>query len=376
MPVGSVWQWEYYGCVNLGSNGNQVPYAGRAFHHGDCGVNMPAYLYWGDDSFALSRAVQTLRDRTIDPAWESFNYTKIAPDQPDPVIQALNETMTPPFGMGKRLVWLADTTVGQRCSDTELAELQRTLPMVPDESVLLMTSSSKPDGRLKSTKFLQKHVTVKEFSAIPPWKTDLLVRQVQTVAKEVGVSLTNPAAEQLAEAVGNDTRQLYSELEKLALYASSQGGNGTGQGRNTGAVDENAIALLVNTYTQNSLKLADAIRQGNTSQALSLVNDLFNRNEPALRIVATLVGRFRMWLWVKLMVDMGERDDKVIARAAEVGNPKRMYFLKQEVRSMRLSSCQQSMVYLLELEAGLKSGANDRMLMQTKVIQLCQLFGR
>ncbi|MEM9217601.1 MAG: DNA polymerase III subunit delta [Cyanobacteria bacterium P01_F01_bin.150] len=327
---------------------------------------MPAYLYWGDDSFSLNRAVQTLRDRTLDAAWESFNYTKITADQPDALVQALNQTMTPPFGMGQRLVWLADTSIGQRCSEAELKELERTLPVVPDASVLLLTSGSKPDGRLKSTKFIQKHVTVKEFSAIPPWKTDLLVKQVQAAAKEVGVSLSHRAVEQLAEAVGNETRQLYSELEKLALYASSSEGNGI--------VDEKAIALLVNTYTQNSLKLADAIRQGDTNKALTLVNDLFNRNEPALRIVATLVGRFRMWLWVKLMVETGERDDKVIAKAAEVGNPKRMYFLKQEVRSMRLQACQQSMVYLLELEAGLKSGANDRMLMQTKVIELCQLF--
>lgn len=327
---------------------------------------MPVYLYWGDDTFSLSRAVQTLRDRTLDPDWESFNYTKLMPDQPDALIQALNEAMTAPFGMGQRLVWLADTTVGQHCSDMEFAELQRTLPVVPKDSILLLTASNKPDGRLKSTKFIQKHVTVKEFSAIPPWKTDLLIKQVQTVAKDIGVVLSTTATEHLAEAVGNDTRQLYSELEKLALYASSSNSNGT--------VDENAIALLVNTYTQNSLKLADAIRQGNTNQALSLVNDLFNRNEPALRIVATLVGRFRMWLWVKLMVETGERDDKVIARAAEVGNPKRMYFLKQEVRSMRLPSCQKSMVHLLDLEAGLKSGANDRILMQTKVIELCQLF--
>lgn len=327
---------------------------------------MPAFFYWGDDSFALSRAVKVLRDRTLDAAWESFNYAKITPDQPDALVQALNQTMTPPFGMGQRLVWLADTTIGQRCSEAELSELQRTLPVVPENSVLLMTSSNKLDGRLKSTKFLQKYVTVQEFSSIPPWKTDVLVRQVQTVAKEVGVALSGTAAEQLAEAVGNDTRQLYSELEKLSLYAMAEGTQRT--------VDEAAIALLVNTYTQNSLKLADAIRQGDTNTALTLVNDLFNRNEPALRIVATLVGRFRMWLWVKLMVETGERDDKVIARAAEVGNPKRMYFLKKEVRSMRLQSCQKSMVYLLELEAGLKSGANDRMLMQTKVVELCQLF--
>ena len=338
---------------------------------------MPAYLYWGDDSFAMNRAVQTLRDRVLDPAWESFNYSKITSDQPDAVIQALNQVMTPPFGMGQRLVWLADTTVGQRCADNEFAELQRTLPVVPDTSVLLMTASSKPDGRLKSTKFLQKHLTVKEFSSISPWKTDLLIRNVQTVAKEIGVSLTEGAAEHLAEAVGNDTRQLYSELEKLLLYISSVPNQTTsGNNASSAVVDESAIALLVNTYTQNSFKLADAIRQGKTDQALTLVTDLFNRNEPALRIVATLVGRFRMWLWIKLMVETGERDDRAIAQAAEVGNPKRLYFLKQEVRSMRLQACQQSMGHLLELEAGLKSGADEQILMQTKVIELCQLFGK
>ncbi|NET10721.1 MAG: DNA polymerase III subunit delta [Symploca sp. SIO2B6] len=348
---------------------------------------MPGYLYWGDDSFALNRAVQVLRDRTLDPAWASFNYTKFGPDQADGIIQALNDAMTPPFGMGQRLVWVAESTVGQRCAENEFAELQRTLPIIPDTCVLLFTATSKPDGRLKSTKFLQKHLTVKEFSAIPPWKTDLLIRNVQAAAKEVGVALSQGAAEQLAEAVGNDTRQLYSELEKLSLYASasfthSENTDHKGPSTSPGSaavlptIDEAAIALLVSTYTQNSLKLADAIRQGNTDHALSLVTDLFNRNEPALRIVATLVGRFRMWLWVKLMVETGERDDKAIARAADVGNPKRIYFLKQEVRSMRLSACQQSMVHLLELEAGLKSGANDRILMSTKVIELCQLFRR
>jgi len=275
--------------------------------------------------------------------------------------------------MGQRLVWLADTSVGQRCPENEFAELQRTLPVIPDSSVLLFTSSSKFDGRLKSTKFLQKHLTIKEFSAIAPWKTDLLIDNVQTAAKEVGVKLTEAAAEQLAEAVGSDTRQLYSELEKLLLFAAS--GHHVSPG-SIPTVDEGAIALLVNTYTQNSLKLADAIRNGDTNQALTLVTDLFNRNEPALRIMATLVGRFRMWLWVKLMVETGERDDKVIAQAAEVGNPKRMYFLKQEVRSLRLVACQRSMEHLLELEVGLKSGADERILMQTKVIELCQLFQR
>lgn len=327
---------------------------------------MPTFIYWGDDDFALNRAVTDLRDRTLEPGWESFNYDKISPDQSDAVIQGLNQAMTPPFGMGKRLVWLANTTLAQSCSDNELSELQRTLPTLPDTTVLLLTSSSKPDGRLKSTKFLQKHAEIREFASIPPWKTDLLVKQVNQAAKDIGVPLSKSAAELLADAVGNDTRQLYTELEKLKLYTE-------GSGR---PVDDEAIATLVTTSTQNSLKLAAAIRSGDTSTALTLLRDLFNRNEPTLRMVATLVGQFRTWLWVKLMVEARERDDKAIAKAAEIPNPKRIYFLKKEVQPLSLRALQQSLFKLRDLEAGLKLGANETMLMQSTVVELCQLFKR
>lgn len=325
---------------------------------------MPVFVFWGEDDYSMQRAIADLRDRTLDPNWASFNYEKIPPEHDDGVIQALNQAMTPPFGMGQRLVWLANTTLCQRCPEDLLAELERTLPAIPEETVLLLTMANKPDGRIRSTKLLQKHAEIREFGSIPPWKTDLLEKRVKQVAQEVGVKLSPKAVTLLAESVGNNTRQLYTELEKLLLFAESQGGT----------VDEAAVLALVTATTQNSLQLAEAILQGDTGRAIALVSDLFNRNEPALRIVATLVGRFRTWLWVKLMVESGERDEKAIAKAAEVSNPKRIYFLQKEVRPVSLHGLRESLQVLLELEVGLKRGADERIWMQSKVIALCQLF--
>jgi len=107
-----------------------------------------------------------LRDQVLDPQWVSFNYTLLPSEQPDAVIQALNQVMTPPFGAGSRLVWLVDTTLCQQCSEELLAELKRTLTAIPENS--LLTCSSKPDGRLKSTQLLQKSADIREFSLIPP----------------------------------------------------------------------------------------------------------------------------------------------------------------------------------------------------------------
>lgn len=324
---------------------------------------MTIYLYWGEDDFALTQAVKQLHESVLDPNWSSFNYDKIFNDAPNAVVQGLNQVMTAPFGMGGRLVWLVETTVCQQCPETLLAELERTLPNIPEQSVLLLTSRNRPDGRLKSTKLIQKYGHIREFSLIPPWKTEQLLQQVQSMSQDVGVKLNIAAAELLAESVGNNTRQLVNELEKLRLYA----------GDAKKPLDEATVATLVTANTQNSLQLATAILHRDRATALELVQDLNNKNEPALKIVATLVGQFRTWLWVKLMVSEGERDPKAIATAAQISNPKRVYFLIKDVQPLSLIQLTCALRLLLELEVSLKKGAEPLSTLQTKVIELCQI---
>ena len=325
---------------------------------------MPIYLYWGEDDFAMQKAINGLRDRVLDPQWASFNYTTLPTDYPNAVVEATNLSMTPPFGAGSRLTWLVNTTVCQQCSEDLLAELKRTLPFIPETSVLLLTSRTKPDGRLKSTQLLQNHADIREFALIPPWKTEQLVQSVLQAAQEVGVKLNRSSVELLAQSVGNDTRQLYGELEKLRLYA----------GGSDKPLNVDVVSDLVHAYTQNSLQLAAAIAKGDAAKSLAMVTDLINRNEPALRIVATLTGQFRTWLWVKLMIESGERSEREVAKAAEVSNPKRVYFLQQEVKPLTRQQLVSTLPLLLELEVNLKQGAEEMLALQTKVIELCRLF--
>ncbi len=325
---------------------------------------MPIYFYWGDDDFAMGKAVAALRDRVLDPDWAAFNYEKISPDTPDAIIQGLNQSMTPPFGSGSRLVWLVDTTICHHCSADILAELERTLTAIPESTVLLLTTGSKPDGRLKSTKLLQKYAQVQEFSRIPPWQQDQLEKAVVKVAQEMGVKLTDASVRILTESVGNETRLLYSEMEKLQLYV------GTEKNR---LLSDEIVGTLVTSNAANSLKLANAILHGDTSRALTLIADLIDRNEPALKVVATLTGQFRTWLWVKVMISAGERDEKAIAQAAEIGNPKRIYFLRQEVKAITQGQLQKTLSILLDLEVSLKRGAEELSTLQTTVIELCQV---
>ena len=322
---------------------------------------MPAYLFWGEDDFSIAQAVAKLQEQVLDPNWLQFNYHQLSGDRPESIHEGLNQTMTPVFGMGGRLVWLKDTTIFQQCSSELLTELERTLPVIPANSHLLFTSPKKPDRRLKSTKLAKQFLIEKEFSLIPPWQTEKLEHRVRQFAREMGLKLTPQAIELLAESVGNNTRQLWNELEKLSIYSHQ-------------TLDHNLVASLVVCNTQNSLQLAAALRKGDGAKALALVTDLIDRNEPPLKIVATLVGQFRTWTMVKLMEETGEKERKAIAQVAEVGNPYRIDHLRREIKSLSGDQLLASLPILLELEYSLKKGAEPISTLQTKVLEICQLF--
>jgi len=320
---------------------------------------MPVYWFWGEDDFSMEQAIERLQREVLDPAWRAFNYEKLGGDRDTALIDALNQALTPPFGSGGRLVWLNEPALS---SSPELVkELERTLPVVPASSTLLLTSRKKPDGRSKVVKLLQHHSRSREFALIPPWREEELFQRVQDAARDLGVSLTAPAAQVLATAVGNDTRQLWNELAKLRVFALNR----------TQPLEVEEVADLVAAHNQNSLQLAAAIRDGKTSDALQLATELLQRNEPALRIAATLTNQFRTWLLLKLAVESGEKNEPAIAARAELGNPKRVYFLRRELRALSGQQLLAVLPLLLDLEDNLKRGAEPCAALQTSIIQLC-----
>ncbi|PLS67602.1 MAG: DNA polymerase III subunit delta, partial [Cyanobacteria bacterium M5B4] len=226
--------------------------------------------------------------------------------------------------------------------------------------------ADKPDSRLKSTKLLQKYGDIAEFSLIPPWQQEAILAAIEQAVRAAQLPLKGEAIEFLAEAIGNDTRRLEQELQKISLWL--------GDSQTPPTVAE--LGQLVTSSAHNSLQLGQAIREGNTSRALALLQELLLNNEPGIRIVATLTGQFRTWLQVRVMQEAGEKDDKVIAQFAELGNPKRVYFLKKEVQSLQARQLFQGLEILLQLEVSLKRGAEEVATMQTALVKLCQLLAK
>jgi DNA polymerase-3 subunit delta len=312
---------------------------------------MPIQLLWGDDEAARSRAVEALIQQHIDPAWQSINLSRLDGSDPAQARQALEEARTPPFGGGDRVVLLQRSPFCNQCP-AELAEqLEAALPLIPESCHLLLVNSAKPDARLRTTKALQKLVKTGEageqsFQLPAIWDGAGQIELVQRTARELGLALESAAAEALSEAIGSDSARLASELEKLALYVGAK------------PITAAAVEALVGSQATNALQVGDALLAGQPAEAVALVDALLAANEPALRIVATLCGQIRGWLWVSLLDQQGESDVNAIAKAAGIGNPKRIYVMRKQIRGRKPARFLALLRQLLEVEAALKRGSD------------------
>ena len=313
---------------------------------------MPIHLFWGDDEAARNRAVEALVQEQLDPGWASLNLSRLDGSDAGQAAQALEEARTPPFGGGSRVVVVQRSPFCGQCP-AELAEgFEAALAQVADGCHLLLVSAGKPDARLRTTKALQKLVkagqAIEQSFALPAiWDGAGQVELVSRTARELGLKLEPAAAEALADAIGSDSARLASELEKLSLY----GAPGV-------PISAEAVQVLVGGQSTSALAVGDALLAGQPAEAIACLDALLEANEPALRIVAALTSQIRGWLWVTLLERAGEQDVAVIAKAAGIGNPKRIYVMRKQIRGRQPAVFLRLLSQLLDVEAALKRGTD------------------
>jgi DNA polymerase-3 subunit delta len=260
----------------------------HACHH----QPMPIHLIWGDDSAARDRAVAALIEQRIDPNWSSLNLSRLDGGTAGQAEQALEEARTPPFANGDRLVILQRSPFFNTCP-TELADrFEAALDLIPNQSHLVLINPAKPDGRLRTTKTLKKRIKQgldyeQSFSLPAAWDNRGQRDLVGRTAGALGLSIENEAIDALVDAIGNDSARLESELGKLSLRTTT--------------ITADLVLQLVSGRASNALAVGDALLDGNGGEAIARWDALINSGEPALRVLATLTGQIRGWLWVSLL---------------------------------------------------------------------------
>lgn len=218
--------------------------------------------------------------------------------------QTLQALQTLPFFGGGKVVWLqganffGDSVTGR--SQTTLSavealqtELEAGLP--PD--VVFILSASEIDKRRTFYKKLSKLAKVEVHDRVDiardGWENQL-VGPVKEWARGMGLEFEPEAVRRFVLMVGTDTRQLRSELEKLALYLGD---------RKRIAVDD-VRSIVVSTHTGVIFEISNAIADRNLPLAMSLVEQQLKRGEqPVGLLLAAIVPKMRNLLYARDLME-------------------------------------------------------------------------
>jgi DNA polymerase-3 subunit delta len=311
-------------------------------------------MFLGEDTYSLNKKINALVDTSVDPAWKIFNYVKLESND-GLATQVFLELMTPALGAGKKIVHVNCDRFVENLSGWDTKSLSEKVSQISHENILLISGSKKPDARKAVVKTLLKLAQVEEFNPIASWDKQSINNLLESRAITHEIKLKPDVLEYLVEAIGADTARADTEFEKLATYANGE----------ILALDE--VKILINNTDTGYNQLANAIAIGKTERAAQEIHKLLNNGEHPVKVVAALSSIFRVWLITKAAMYANLPDDET-AKLAGLANPKRLFFLKQEVRHFEVEKLKNALVSLTQSEAELKSGVNN---LTSKIIEIC-----
>ena len=339
---------------------------------------MPIHLIWGDDYEASNREIEDIIKKVIDPVWKSFNYSQIDGNDPKQNFRALEEIQSAPLGKGGRIVLVRRSPFCNGSSIDLANKIEQAIKLIPDNTHLILNNSNKPDKRLKNTKLIQKYIESnasseeKSFTLPLPWDLYGQRNLVNNIADRLNLKMSNETIDLIVESIGNDSSLINTELQKISLL--SEANNKTLNKNGPQIITYELVKNLIQNNSTNALEIASLLLKGDRTIALNKIKSLLENGEPALRLIATLTGQSRGWLWVNLLDSEGNQDVKEIAKLTGIANPKRIFVIRKQIQGKSLETLLELMRKLLKIEASIKSGTNpidsfkDNLLTESKIM--------
>ena len=318
------------------------------------------YLIYGDDSLSVEETAASLSaDDGGDDLYDVNTTTLNGATVSFAELEAAWSTI--PFLADKRIVvvrgLLARMEQGRgggsyrsRGMDGEWADIGERLAHVPDSTELIFVDAAvnRSNPLLRAIRPLAQ---VHEFRLpsvrdMPGW--------VRQRADRLGAAIEPSAISALVDAIGNDTRLVDMELQKLALYRSDE----RSAGRSGGMIRRQDVEEMVSYVKEaNIFAAVDAALEGRAGFALRVAHQLLDEGRSSTYVITMLARQVRFLIVAKDMKSRGFRQDEIGSRLSIRGYPLTKT-MQQEVRfsAERLAEIHRR---LLEADLSIKTGAAD-----------------
>ena len=316
--------------------------------------NLPSLtLFTGADQGQYDiMKTQVLKQICYDPADLNFAYF----DMKEVDYKSLElELVSLPFFADEKIVildhFLDITTAKKRyLSDDELKSFEDYLENPLPSSKLVIFAEGKLDSKRRLVKLLKRDAKV--FEAIEPKEQEIRA-YFQKWAQELGLTFAGKSFEQLLIKSGFQ----FSEIQKNLLFLQAYKDNGD-------ITEEDIVEAIPKTLQDNIFDLTQLILGKKIDQARDLVKDLTLQGEDEIKLIAIMLGQFRLYTQVKILQESGQTEAQMVSSLGHYlgrnPNPYQIKFALRDTRGLSLNFLQDSIRYLIQADYQIKTGVYEK----------------
>jgi len=306
-------------------------------------ANLPSLtLFTGVDQGQYDiMKTQVLKQIGYDPADLNFAYF----DMKEVDYKSLElELVSLPFFADEKIVKKRYLT------DDELKSFEDYLENPLPSSKLVIFAEGKLDSKRRLVKLLKRDATV--FEAIEPKEQEIRA-YFQEWAQELGLNFAGKSFEQLLIKSGFQ----FSEIQKNLLFLQAYKDNGD-------ITEEDIVEAIPKTLQDNIFDLTQLILTKKIDQARDLVKDLTLQGEDEIKLIAIMLGQFRLYTQVKILQESGQTEAKMVSSLGHYlgrnPNPYQIRFALRDTRGLSLNFLQDSIRYLIQADYQIKTGVYEK----------------
>ena len=260
-----------------------------------------------------------------------------------------------PFFADEKIVildHLLDLTTAKKrvLTDEDLKQFESYLEMPSESTKLVIFAEGKLDSKRRLVKLLKREAQIVE-AATP--KDQDLKRYFASQAQELGLKFVGDALDQLLLKSGYDFGELQKNLALLQAY------------KEDGQITlEDVEEAVPKTLQDNIFDLTQMILKRQIDQASNLVKDLRLQGEDEIKLIAIMLGQFRLFIQVKILSEEGQPESQIVTSLSDLSgrkiNPYQVKFALRDSRRFSLPFLKQAMITLIETDYAIKSGKYDK----------------
>ena len=265
------------------------------------------------------------------------------------------ELVSLPFFADEKIVILdhfVDITTAKKrfLTDDELKSFEEYLENPSPTSKLVIFAEGKLDSKRRLVKILKRDAKV--FEAIEPKEQELRA-YFQKWAQEQGLTFDGKSFEQLLI----KSSFQFSEIQKNLLFLQSYKADSVIE-------EEDIVNAIPKTLQDNIFDLTQFILAKKIDQARDLVKDLTLQGEDEIKLIAIMLGQFRLYTQVKILAESGQTESQMVSSLGHYlgrnPNPYQIKFALRDTRGLSLNFLQDSIRYLIQTDYQIKTGVYEK----------------